>query len=147
MYSVHLKALRKALGLNQTEFGEKLGVTRSVVKNWEVDAVIPNEMAIRHICNTFRVNEHWFRTGEGEMFEETLADLIDRLIKKKNMGPGGALLMNAILHVYEELGEEKCIEIIYDLLPEVKDDLETLDINRAIERENASARSSQESAQ
>lgn len=31
------------------------------------------------ICREFNVNEHWLRTGEGEMFEQTRASVLDRL--------------------------------------------------------------------
>lgn len=143
-----IRLVRKNAGLTQQEFSLKLGYSSASCSNWEkTNAQEPPEPVKQLICNMFNVNEHWLRTGEGEMYTETPASMLDRLAEEKNMGPGGRFLMKAILRVYEELGEDKCIELIYDLLPEIQDELETLDINRAVQQENASERSSQESAQ
>ena len=64
-----LKALRKALGLNQSEFAEKIGVAQNTVSQIENSSIGLNERNAKIICLTFDVNEHWLRTGEGEMFE------------------------------------------------------------------------------
>ena len=69
-----IKQLRKAQGLNQTEFGDKLGVSKDVVYNIESGRVNPTEMQIRLICRTFPVSEVWLRTGEGEMLQPISAD-------------------------------------------------------------------------
>lgn len=66
--SNRIKAVREALKLSQREFGEKLGVSRDVISNIEYDRVRPKELLLRHICQLYRVNEEWLKTGEGEMF-------------------------------------------------------------------------------
>ena len=63
-----IKTLRKVLGLSQSEFGEKLGVSRSVIANIELNRVEPKERLIKHICDIFNVNESWLAGGVGEMF-------------------------------------------------------------------------------
>ena len=65
-----IKELRKHLGLNQTEFGEKIGAKQATVAGWEVKRREPSDLVINTICTTFDVNEEWLRTGEGEMFKE-----------------------------------------------------------------------------
>ena len=62
-------ALRKYYGLNQTDFGERLGVSRSVIANLELGRVEPTEMFVRHLSRTFGARQEWLRTGEGEMLE------------------------------------------------------------------------------
>lgn len=64
-----IKAVRKAQEpkLSQTEFGEKLGVSRGVVNNLELGRVEPTELMIRSIARTFNVDEVWLRTGAGTM--------------------------------------------------------------------------------
>lgn len=64
-----IKAIRTALKLSQREFGEKLGVSRDVISNIEYGRVLPKERFLRHICQLYKVNEHWLITGEGEMFD------------------------------------------------------------------------------
>lgn len=66
-----IKAIREALKLSQREFGEKLGVSRDVISNIEYGRVPPKKLLLQHICQLYKVNEHWLETGEGEMFDGT----------------------------------------------------------------------------
>lgn len=63
-----LKLLRRELQLNQTEFGNRLGLKQSAVANYENGTRQPLDTVITSICREFGVNEEWLRTGEGEMF-------------------------------------------------------------------------------
>ena len=69
MINDRIKDLRKQLGLSQTEFGKKLGVTRAVVINIELNKVPPKEIFIEHACDIFNVNREWLLSGTGEMFD------------------------------------------------------------------------------
>lgn len=85
-----IKAVREALKLSQREFGEKLGVSRDVISNLEYDRVQPKELLLRHICQLYKVNQHWLETGEGEMFDSDPADtarLDEALSIFKNLRP------------------------------------------------------------
>lgn len=53
--------------LTQTEFGQRLGVSKDVVANLEYDRVDPAESMIRLICQTYSINYAWLKTGEGDM--------------------------------------------------------------------------------
>ena len=66
--------IRKALNLTQTEMGERLGVTRSVISNIEYNRVEPSQLIIKLACKEFGVDEIWLRTGVGEMFREVSRD-------------------------------------------------------------------------
>lgn len=74
-----IRMLRKELGLSQTEFGKKIGVTRSVISNIELGLVPPTEVILNAIAGVFYVNIDWIRTGEGEMFI-SIKEAFDRLI-------------------------------------------------------------------
>ena len=63
-----LKLLRRELQLNQTEFGNRLGLKQSAVANYENGTRQPLDTVITSICREFGVSEEWLRTGEGEMF-------------------------------------------------------------------------------
>ena len=74
-----LKIARKALGLNQTEFAARIGVTNPAISKIEKGQNKLTDQMIIIICRTYKINEAWLRTGEGEMFvDET--DMIDNLI-------------------------------------------------------------------
>lgn len=66
-----IKEIRKINNLSQTTFGEKMGVSRDVIKNIELEIVPLKEHFIKLICSTFNVNENWLRTGNGNMFSST----------------------------------------------------------------------------
>lgn len=69
-----IKSLRKALGLTQQEFADKLGVKRGGIANYEIGRNEPADSVISLICREFDVNEEWLRSGSGEMFIEKTED-------------------------------------------------------------------------
>ena len=66
-----IKELRKAKGLTQFEFADRLKVSRNHIAGYETGRTEPSGSAISLICRTFSVSETWLRTGEGEMFSDT----------------------------------------------------------------------------
>lgn len=81
-----IKELRKVyLHLSQTEFGEKLGVSRSVINNIERNALArPDQKLslIKLMCSVFKVNEEWIINGKEPMFVETPSSTMDQLKKE-----------------------------------------------------------------
>jgi transcriptional regulator with XRE-family HTH domain len=63
-----IRAIRRELGINQGEFARRIGLTQTAMSMIEVGKSKLTEQNIKLICVTFNVNEHWLRTGEGEMF-------------------------------------------------------------------------------
>ena len=73
--------------MNQTKFGEILGVTRDAMANIELGRVEPTDLFIKHLCATFDVSEEWLREGKGEMNvtlsrSEEIARFAGRLMKE-----------------------------------------------------------------
>ncbi len=69
-----IRELRKNyLHLSQTEFGDKLGVSRSVIKNIELNALAKPDQKLsllKLICKEFSVSEEWLMNGTEPMFVE-----------------------------------------------------------------------------
>ncbi len=63
-----IKKIRKELDLTQQEFSDRIGIKRGAIANYEIGRNEPTDAVISLICREFNVNEHWLRTGEGEMF-------------------------------------------------------------------------------
>lgn len=63
-----IKELRKCLNLNQTEFGQKIGVKQSAVTGYESGTRTPMNPVIEAICRVYGVNRAWLLYGSGEMF-------------------------------------------------------------------------------
>ena len=86
-----IRELRKTyLHLSQTEFGERLGVSRSVIKNIELNALARPDQKLslmKLICSEFNVNEEWLMNGTGEMYandEVKYSTLIDQIMSGEN---------------------------------------------------------------
>lgn len=69
-----IKILRKALGLNQTEFGNRLGMSRWAIVNIELDRAPIKPLLIDLICSTFGANKEWLVNGTGPMLAERSRD-------------------------------------------------------------------------
>ncbi len=65
-----IRQLRKELGLNQTEFGERIGIKQGSIAGYESGARTPIDSVVLSMCREFNVNEKWLRTGEGEIFKK-----------------------------------------------------------------------------
>lgn len=81
-----IKELRKEhLHLSQTEFGEKLGVSRSVINNIERNALArPDQKLslIKLMCSVFNVSEEWIIDGKEPMFIKTPSSTMEQLKKE-----------------------------------------------------------------
>lgn len=95
--NTRIKELRTALHLTLEGFGDRIGVTRAAVSKWENgDRSIADSMVVS-ICREFGVNEHWLRTGEGEMFEQTRESVLDRLAAEYSLDKEQVSVIEAFL--------------------------------------------------
>lgn len=69
-----IKTLRKSTGLNQTDFGARVGVKGNTIGNYEIGLRNPSDAVVFSICREFNVSENWLRHGEGEMLEDLSED-------------------------------------------------------------------------
>ncbi len=74
-----IKYLRGILKLSQEEFGQKIGIVRSGISNYEKGTREITNQAFISICREFNVNEAWLRDGVGEVFTEQSTEYIDLL--------------------------------------------------------------------
>lgn len=58
-----IKRIRKDAGLNQTEFGNIIGVSRDAVATYESGRVVPDAAKRMLICEKFNVNPEWLESG------------------------------------------------------------------------------------
>lgn len=118
-----IKELRKSLGLNQAEFGARLGVASNTISTYETGTRPVAEPIIKSIVREFGVSESWLRDGTGDMranmdreeemgrlLGDLLADrpesfraaLITTLLRFDPNGPEWAVLER----IYEDLAKE-----------------------------------------
>lgn len=99
-----IKAIRKKDNLTLEKFGERIDLKKSALSQYEHDTATPSDRTIRSICREFHVNEHWLRTGEGEMSAPPDDDeiLIARLAEKRGLNARDT----EIVRLYLELTPE-----------------------------------------
>ena len=102
-----IKELRKALGLTQLEFANKIGVKRNTVATYEIGRSVPSDSALSLICKTFDVNEIWLRTGQGDIFNPVPETLVDELVKEYGLDE----LDRRIILGYLRLSESDRVEV------------------------------------
>lgn len=121
--SDRIKEIRKENGLNQAEFGNKIGVSRDVIANIEGNRIEVKDIHIIAISNTFGVSESWLRYGiepkqqePSDDFISLAADLdfsIDECDEKMKE------MMSYLLKTWKALDPDKktvLIEVINELL-------------------------------
>ena len=67
-----IRRIRKDLNMNQTEFGNEIGVTFAALSKYESGKVVPDKSIRLLICQKFNVSESWLETGEGVPYKEGL---------------------------------------------------------------------------
>lgn len=101
-----IKELRKNyLHMSQTDFGEKLGVSRSVINNIERNVLARPDQKLslmKLICSEFNVNEEWLLNGTEPMFVQPDTFSLDGFVESK----GATGLELEIVKTYFELDPE-----------------------------------------
>lgn len=122
------KELRKALGLTQQEFADRLKITRGAVSNWDLGHSVPSDAAVSLICREFNVREAWLRDGEGEMLEskpraEELGELVRKLLSDRPESFRSRLI-TSLLRFEPSSPEWQVLENIYDSIANEKESRE-----------------------
>lgn len=123
-----IKLIRKSLGLNQTEFGARIGVGQTTIAGYETGIRAVSDAIIKSIVREFGVSEAWLRDGTGDMranmgreeemgrlLGDLLSDrpesfrtaLITTLLRFDPNGPEWAVLERIYDELAKEVGTEK----------------------------------------
>lgn len=121
--SHRIKELRKKLNLSQDDFGARLGVTRDVVSNIELNRAQIKPLMVDLICKTYKVNKEWLCSGEGDMFsplprEEEIACFASEIIADEN-----AEFKRRLIYALSQLSDDQwdAIEAVVDKIIEQED--------------------------
>lgn len=119
-----LKLLRKSLRLTQAAFGDKLGLARNTIANYEDGNRKPSNAILKLICQTYNVNYLWLTVGIGEMFEISDTALND-LVMQYDLNEVDTFLIKAYLNMSKEERAEFADVILNKLLTILKQELHT----------------------
>ena len=102
-----IKELRKALGLTQQEFSDRIGVNRNTIAQYESRRNAPIDAVVSLICREFNVNEEWLRNGTEPMFQAKSRneELFEFAAKVAEGDPGS--IRSQLLAVMSRLTDEQ----------------------------------------
>ena len=110
-----VRAVRKQLGLSQTEFAARMGMTQGYVTNIERNIREVNSRLAKLICDTYSVSETWLVSGEGDMFQDNEHLMLANLMKKHKLNSAEAALMEAFFKL-TAIQREATMIYLYRLL-------------------------------
>ena len=74
-----LKNIRKALNLNQTDFGSRINLSQTTIGQYEKETRPLTERVISQLVSEFHINEEYLRHGTGDMFIDQTPKLVRQL--------------------------------------------------------------------
>lgn len=107
-----IKQVRQYAGLNQTEFGKRLGIKQNSVSQIEASNRIPSDQLVLSICREFGVSRHWLETGEGDMIDPQAVTDIEQLTRAME---GQSEAKKAILRAVALMPDD-LLEMVYRYL-------------------------------
>lgn len=120
-----LRELRKSTRLSQTDFAEKLGCGRGVIKGIEEGKTDISPAFADLICRTYGCDRIWLETGEGEMFRTPTRDeQITDFVGKTLFGDGDNDFAKQLLSILAALDDNgwKALKAAAEVLKKAEDD-------------------------
>ena len=74
-----IKEIRQQLNKSQREFAKIIYVSNGYLSEIETGHKEVNDRLIHLISSAFSVNKHWLLTGEGQMFNNTSEEKMERM--------------------------------------------------------------------
>ena len=121
----HLPKKRKKKSITQNEFGELLGVSRSVIVNIEYNRVPIKDHMIKLICQTFNVNEEWLRNGTEPVFKEKNVVLAEEIANSFGLDDFSLKILKRFAKLSDE--EQKKVIEVANMLPKLLSDEEEVE--------------------
>lgn len=113
-----IRQVRMNANLSQTEFAERINLSKNFISLVENGGREPSDRTIRDICREFGVNEIWLRTGVGDPFQQSLrAQEISALVRTlldDRPEAFRARLVTALLRFSSDAPEWEALENIYN---------------------------------
>ena len=102
--NTRIKAIRKHFKLNQTKFGEKIGLKQRTIADIESGRNSLTQRNFDNICRVFNVNPEWLRNGKGEMLKKKdRMNYLDMLIAEYDLKSEHKILIESILELPPEM--------------------------------------------
>ena len=117
--NAQIKTLRKALKLNQADFGERIGLKNGAISKMEQEGSTVTDQNIKLICEKFNVRREWLTEGTGEMLQETEDSLFAAFAERNNLSPDDQNLARYLLQLTSE-ERQQVITFILDMAESIR---------------------------
>lgn len=117
-----IKLLRKYLGMNQTEFGSRIGASQAMITSYETGRVVPDTSILLLICHEFGIRREWLETGEEPMYPEQVDDgphaLVPDLVDVLSDHPAVLAALRRVVRIMTPADWDRLNEIIDAVMEE-----------------------------
>lgn len=97
-----IREIRKHYGLNQTGFGERIGLKQTAIGLYENDQRGVTDRTILIICEKYSVREEWLRDGIEPMFVESDSTIVSQLSSEYGLDAFEKVLIEGFLKMKPE---------------------------------------------
>ena len=97
-----IRLIRKETGLNQTDFGERIGLKQTAIGLYENDQRGVADRTILIICEKYSVREEWLRDGIEPMFVESDSTIVSQLSSEYGLDAFEKVLIEGFLKMKPE---------------------------------------------
>ena len=119
-----IKTLRKSMSLNQTDFGEKIGIKVSQASYIEKAGNPVSPRIIQLICNAFSVSEKWLLDGKGKMYTSNEDAVMEKVSKMYDLTPQQEIFARKWLQLPGD-AREAVVEYVISLAESLKENQDT----------------------
>lgn len=110
-----IRQIRERAGLSQTEFAERIGLTKNYMSLLETGGRKPSDRTVSDICREFGINKEWLLTGNGEMQAPDEVDAITEVCRQYGAGDAVGKIFKAVMDVPSSVRNEFA-ELLLDRL-------------------------------
>ncbi len=122
---IRIKEIRRNHDLKQFDFAQILGIHRAHISKVETGRANPSEQLIKLICEKFKYNEEWIKTGRGIRQSDLMLSLkrtvnqhnaeYDNLMYLKGMiKSAGNIIQQQFTSIKKECGEGNCMDFLIE---------------------------------
>ena len=118
-----IREVRKRLGLNQTEFGQKVGLSQGAITGYEKGIHAPSDAILKLICTTYNVDYKWLKYGNGYgpfVQPQNIEKQIDQLMPQQSKI--AKIIMAEACRVLDDHAWEKFGEMIRAVAQRLKEE-------------------------
>lgn len=113
------KQVRVELNMRQGDFASEIQSSQGHVSDIENGRKNVSDKTVEILALKFHVNEHWLRTGEGEMFLPGPKSVLEEVSEKLNLNEFETAFMKVYLRLPKQVRDNFC-NGLYDELFKIK---------------------------